>query len=67
MSHKVNLEYEEKALESFQSYAAEKDWNSINEMFLELQDQGFGHVEIKLVETLTEDQLWEFRAWNEEN
>ena len=66
MSNKNNQEYLQRALETFTEYVAEKDWKSLSEMFLELKDQGFGHIEIQLTKMLTKEQAAEFRAWEKE-
>ncbi len=66
MSTKNNQEYVQRALETFTDYVAEKDWKSVNEMFLELRDQGFEHIEIQLMKMFTDEQLAEFQAFNRE-
>lgn len=67
MSHEENTKYEEWAWDTFQAYLKESDWDKINTLFMEFQEEGMSGLEVKFLEQMDNEQLAEYRRWHKQN
>ena len=64
MSHQVNDIYIESAKEKFDELVTMGDWGGVNTLTNKLADDGFGDLEIKLKESLTDDEIKDYKRWD---
>ena len=50
--------------ERFEDLVSEEDWNGINDMRIDLQNMGLGDLEVKLINSMSEDDLLEYKHWD---
>lgn len=64
MSTKENDVYLEDMRIKFEDAVAEKNWDEIQPIYIELEEKGFGDKVVELSNTLTEEEKREYMAWD---
>ena len=69
MSLKENDIFFENAREEFGQLVADRDWRGFDRFCLKLSEAGYGELEKKLCETLTLEEVRDYKSWssNEES
>lgn len=63
MSNLENERYAEQALESFKEYVANEDWKSVDDLFIEIRDNGFDQLADALYRNLSPEQEAKYKEF----
>lgn len=57
------MDYEQ-TKKQFDYLVSQGDWNSVNELMLDLQERGNSNMEIELWETVSSEDLADYKRWD---
>lgn len=57
------MDYEQ-TKKQFDYLVSQGDWNSVNELMLDLQERGNSDMEIELWETVSQEDLADYKRWD---
>lgn len=65
MSHKSNDIFWENIKEEYDGYVSDRNWDEVRKMGLRLEEAGYSEMEKELSETLTQEEIEDYKKWDE--